>query len=131
MSNLNLFEEPKEEEDNRYTKKVSPVIYDIKGSSPDIIDLVNVQKTYSLIKEIDNAENITKEEREFLIFAAYRHLVFSYETIAEYYANASKEMQDLMEKSALVIIDFDKAIEYGYMKLGNELRNYYLEKMEE
>jgi len=31
-----------------------------------------------------------------------------------------------MEKSALIIIDFDKAIEYGYTKLTDEIRDQYL-----
>ena len=30
-----------------------------------------------------------------------------------------------MEDSALVIIDFDKAIENGYVKLSEELKNEY------
>ena len=36
-------------------------------------------------------------------------------------------MQELMEKSALVIIDFDKAIEYGYAILNENLSNQFLE----
>ena len=36
-------------------------------------------------------------------------------------------MQHLMERSALVIIDFEKAIELGYVKLCDDIRNQYLE----
>lgn len=63
----------------------------------------------------------------FLIDAARRHNVFNYERIADYYAHATPEMQQLMERSALVIIDFEKAIEYGYVKLCNEIKTQYLE----
>lgn len=42
---------------------------------------------------------------------------FNYSKIADYYSNASEEMQILMEKSALVIIDIDDAIANGYVKL--------------
>ena len=57
--------------------------------------------------------------------AAYRHTKFNYKNIAEYYAQSSKEMQELMEDSALVIIDFNKAIENGYVKLSEEISNQY------
>lgn len=36
-------------------------------------------------------------------------------------------MQELMENSALVIIDFDKAIEKGFVKLSEEIANQYKE----
>ena len=49
--------------------------------------------------------------------AAGRHNVFNYRNIAEYYAHAKPEMQRLMEKSALVIIDVDNAIANGYASL--------------
>jgi hypothetical protein len=35
-----------------------------------------------------------------------------------------------MEKSALIIIDFNKAIEYGYVQLNDEIAEQYLEDME-
>ena len=53
--------------------------------------------------------------------AAGRHTVFNYGLIAEYYAHASPEMQELMEKSALVIIDVDNAIANGYATLMGEV----------
>ena len=37
-------------------------------------------------------------------------------------------MQHLIERSGLVIIDFEKAIQYGYVKLCEEIRNQYLEE---
>lgn len=72
------------------------------------------------------AEGITEEERQFLKDAAGRHNVFNYRNIAEYYAHATPEMQRLMEKSALVIIDVDNAIANGYAKADtvNKLKNY-------
>jgi hypothetical protein len=36
-------------------------------------------------------------------------------------------MQLLMESSALVIIDFEKAIELGYVKLCEDIKRQYLE----
>ena len=64
-------------------------------------------------------------EQAFLIYAAYRHTVFDYSKIADYYAHSSKEIQELMEDSALVIIDFDAAIEKGYVKLTKDIAAAY------
>lgn len=49
--------------------------------------------------------------KAFLIDAASRHMVFNYKRIADFYAGQPKEIQELMESLALVIIDFDRAIE--------------------
>ena len=57
--------------------------------------------------------------------AASRHLVFDYSKIADYYSHSNKEMQELMEDSALVIIDFKKAIEDGYVKLTKEIADLF------
>jgi len=53
----------------------------------------------------------------FLTAAAHRHTVFNYSAIAEYYCHAPANLQALMEASALVIIDFDQAIERGFVQL--------------
>ena len=34
-------------------------------------------------------------------------------------------MQDLMEKSALIIIDFDKAIENGFVEMSDQIAKTY------
>ena len=97
---------------------------------PHYSTLTNDKKTQSLIQEIQKA-NISKEDKDFLIKAAHRHTVFDYGKIAEYYAHSDKEVQELMEKSALVIIDFNKAIEYGYVKLSDEVAEQYKDDYDE
>ena len=64
-----------------------------------------------------------KKKKEFLLLAATRHIVFQYSKIADYYAHSNKEMQRLMEQSALVIIDFDDAIANGYVKLSKNIKD--------
>ena len=81
-----------------------------------------------LIRQIENS-TVTPEEKRFLIEAAKRHTVFNYEKIADYYAHSSKEMQGLMEHSALVIIDYEKALQYGYIKLSEEINQQYLSEI--
>lgn len=115
-----LEEELEEELDNEYTTKIKIPQYDIKGFEPKIQDLVDDYKVNNLIDEIE-ASRVSREQKDFLIKAAQRHLTFNYGDIAEYYAHQDKEMQELMEKSALVIVDIKDAIANGYVELTKEL----------
>ena len=124
------FNNEDEQEDNPYTKKIDIPQYQITGVCPDINELVNLDKQKELEKEILKS-NISKEQKEFLINASKRHLVFDYGKIAEYYAHQNKEMQELMEKSALVVIDFNDAIKNGYVELRKEIMEYVEDEDEE
>jgi hypothetical protein len=127
MKQYNLFGRKKDDNDKKYTSKIKAPIYEPKNKKPHILELCDKSKYLRLIKEIDNS-NISIEDKQFLLDAAKRHIVFNYEKIADYYAHSSKEVQYLMEKSALVIIDFEKAIQLGYVQLSNEIKNQYLEE---
>lgn len=127
MKQGNLFgSELNEENESEYTGKIKAPIYKPSNKQPHPMELVDYSKSLRLISEIENS-NITEEEKKFLIHASRRHNVFNYEKIADYYAHANPEMQRLMEKSALVIIDFDKAIQFGYVQLTKEISKLYLE----
>jgi hypothetical protein len=110
--------------DDKYTQKINTIIYEPKNNKPHISQLVDQSKTNKLIKKIKES-SIREEEKLFLIEAAKRHNVFDYSKIADYYAHSSKEMQELMEDSALVIIDFKKAIEQGYVNLSKNIADAY------
>ena len=103
--------------DDKYTINTKIPQYEVTGDCPTISEMLDDEKANYLIEEIEKSEGITEEERRFLIQAARRHNVFNYRNIAEYYAHATPEMQRLMEKSALVIIDIDDAIANGYAAL--------------
>lgn len=107
-------------EDNAYTKKISIPHYTPSKTAPPIESLIDYKKYSELIRDINNS-NVTDEEKKFLRYAASRHIVFNYSRIADYYAHASAEMQDLMEKSALVILDVNDAIANGYVKLSKNI----------
>lgn len=116
-----LLAEEKKKEDNQYSMKVNIPHYEVTGIKPTFGDMVNTDKADAMIMEIEAAD-ISAEEKAFLISAAHRHNVFNYRNIAEYYANcASPQMQELMERSALVIIDVDDAIKNGYAELIDSL----------
>ena len=106
--------------EERYTTKTNVPQYEIKGEQPSISALVNKGKTNALLERIAGS-NVPGEIREFLELAAYRHLVFDYHNIAEYYAHAEPDVQELMEESALVIIDYDDAIAGGYARLKSDI----------
>ena len=114
-------------EENPYTKKIEAPKYEASNKKPSIKDLCNSDKTNQLIEKINTA-NISKKEKEFLIKSAQRHIVFNYQNIADFYAHSNKEVQELMEDSALVIIDFEKAIKQGYVRLSNEITDQYIEE---
>ena len=113
--------EDDEQDDDKYTLKVNIPQYEITGDEPNFADMLDSDKADALIAEIESAEGITDEEKQFLIQASRRHNVFNYRNIAEYYAHATPEMQRLMEKNALVIIDVDDAIANGYAKLSDDI----------
>ena len=113
-----------------YTDKIKTPIYEPKGECPSIKEIYDLTKTKELITKIENSD-IDKDIKKFLIFSAYRHIMFNYEYIAEYYTHASKEVQELMEDSALVIIDYNKAIENGFVKLKKEINESLLNDPEE
>jgi hypothetical protein len=110
----------------KYTSKIKAPIYEPKNKKPHILELYDNSKTKRLIQQIKNAD-IPEDDKLFLKHAAQRHTVFNYEKIADYYAHSPKEVQLLMEASALIIIDFEKGIELGYIRLCNDIQNQYLE----
>lgn len=116
-------------DDSPYTGKIEVPIYDIKGNSPSLADLYDKTKTKELLAQIEEAD-IPENIKEFLRMSAYRHTVFNFANIAEYYAETSPEIQDLMEKSALVIVDYDKAVENGFIKLSQKVAEQFKSDVE-
>jgi len=108
-------------DDDLYTRKIVAPTYEPSGKKPLISELFNTEKTDKLIAEIEQSEVVTDEEKSFLIEAARRHTVFYFNKIADYYANSEPEVQRLMENSALVIVDFNKAIELGFVVLTKKI----------
>lgn len=78
------------DEDNPYTAKTDTPVYEPSGEDVSLSDCVNTEKYDALTDEID-ASTLTKEQKAFLKKAAARHLVFSYNKIAEYYANSARQ----------------------------------------
>lgn len=118
-------DEDKKENKSKYTRKIDGIKYESEYF-PALSELIDKSKYDALIEMID-ASSVSDEEKEFLRCAASRFYKFDYANVADYYCHSSDEMQQLMEKLALVIIDFDKAIEEGIVKLVKNLERYRIE----
>lgn len=107
-------------DDDVYTDKVESIIYEPSDIPVHLSNLADYTKYDNLVSDINDSD-IPDDVKEFLIYAAGRHIVFNYQKIADYYSQADDEIKKLMEDSALVIIDYDRAIELGYVKLRDSL----------
>lgn len=112
--------------ESKYTDSVEAPTYTPKGRCPQLNVLIDRSRSVGLVEEIERSA-VPEDVKSFLRHAAQRHNVFDYEQIAEYYAHAPPDVQSLMESSALVIIDFDRAIELGFVKLTGALAEAYSE----
>lgn len=108
------------ESEFEYSSKIEAPQYNITGDNPELDDLYDTDKADALAKEIDEAD-VPKKVKAFLKVAAMRHVVFNFRNIAEYYAHADAKVQRLMEKSALVIIDFEDAIRNGFVVVSERM----------
>jgi hypothetical protein len=108
-------------DDTKYSRAIRVPQYEPKNEKPELESVYDLTKYSKLIAKI-NKSGVTEEEKKFLRFAATRHIVFTYSKIADYYAHASAEMQELMEESALVILDIDDAIANGYVALSEKMK---------
>lgn len=106
---------------DKYTKKIEAPIYIPSGVQYTISEIYDKAKYETFVNKI-NGYKIDDELKQFLILSATRHIEFNFEKIANYYANLeSKEVKELFEDLALVIIDYNKAIENWYIQLSKAI----------
>ena len=105
----------------KYSSKIKSPIYTPTGAKPVLSTLYD-DRTYQKLVAAIRLSALSQPQKDFLIIAAHRHIVFDYSKVAEYYSHSETSMQGFMEDSALVIIDFDQAIEKGFVKLYKEFQ---------
>lgn len=123
-------DETQEEDTNNYTRKIEVPQYEPSETKPELPELFDRTKYDELVKDID-ASGLPDDEKEFLRLAASRHIVFNYSKVADYYAHSGNPFQKLAEDSALVVIDFDDAIQKGFVQLCNDINETYKEDYDE
>ena len=106
-----------------YSNKVAVPTYEPRNKKPSVKDLYNDEKAMGLIADIKESD-LPQAEKEFLMAAASRHIVFDYSKIADFYAHSSKKCQELMEQSALIIVDYKQAIENGFVHLTSQMDDF-------
>jgi hypothetical protein len=109
---------------NPYTDKVEVPPYATIGDKPQLSQCYDDEYCGDLLKAID-ASDLPESDKHFLRAAAYRHVVFNFQEIANYYAHSGAHVQRLMEDSALVIVDLDAAIKNGWTRLSQSLDAAY------
>ena len=103
-----------------YSDKITVPTYEPKNKKPFVEDLYDDTKAMDLIADIKESK-LPQAEKDFLMAAASRHIVFNYSKVADFYAHSSKDCQELIEKSALVIVDYKQAIENGFVHLTAQI----------
>ena len=116
-------------DDTKYSRAIRVPQYEPSNECPDVESLYDLSKYSKLVAKI-NKSNVSESDKKFLKYAASRHIAFNYSKIADYYAHADAEMQDLMEESALVILDMDDAIANGYVVLSEKMKQLIEEEKE-
>lgn len=126
LNNLSLDddEELSGEGNNKYNNNIKVPQYEITGESPELTELIDTDKQEELLARVKSL-NVPKDVKYFLELSTYRHLRFDYGKIAEFYAHQDADVQEVMEASALVLIDFDDAVANGYVELSKTLKEIF------
>lgn len=124
-----MFDVEQNQEDSKYTLKVEVPQYLPSAMCPDLSELLDTAKYYQLLHDIEKS-NVSEQEKQFLRLSATRLIGFNFSLIADYYSHADKEMQELMEKQALVIIDIEDAIANGYVEYSKTMDSLLRKQLE-
>lgn len=124
-----MFDVEQNQEDSKYTLKVEVPQYLPSAVCPDLSELLDTTKYYQLLHDIEKS-NVSEQEKQFLRLSATRLIGFNFSLIADYYSHADKEMQMLMEKQALVIIDIEDAIANGYVEYSKTMDSLLRKQLE-
>lgn len=124
-----MFDVEQSQEDSKYTLKVEVPQYLPSAVCPDLSELLDTTKYYQLLHDIEKS-NVLEQEKQFLRLSATRLIGFNFSLIADYYSHADKEMQELMEKQALVIIDIEDAIANGYVEYSKTMDSLLRKQLE-
>ena len=106
--------------EEKYTTKYTIPPFEPSDADYSLNDCIDVDCYVELVEAVNDSlkkGEITSAEAKFLKICASRWIKFHYGKVAQWYATkASPAMKDLLEKSAMVLLNLDKAVEYGIVK---------------
>lgn len=103
-----------------YSFKIEIPEFNPSGKDVKIDELINIDKYVEIVNEIEIKKEkklINEEQYKFLVLGATRFLQFNYANIDEYYCKADKDMQEMIEKEMLVLIDVNNKFAESYLNL--------------
>lgn len=114
----------------KYTLEIkAPIYVPQEEKAPDLQKCYNTQKMQELQQKIKKYKHkLPKETYDFFIETSHRFVEYDFSNIAEFYTHQTAETQEIMEDLVLIIIDADKAIQKGILKINNEYINDIMNK---
>ena len=115
-----------------YSRKIESPVYVPTGET---IEGPSALYDESEVKDLEyhiKAADIPEDVRDMLLKSAQRFRKFDFSKVAEYYSQCEDPViRALMERTAMVIVDFKQAIENGFVVLTDEITQEYLREYEE
>lgn len=96
-------------------------IYRPAESQPAVRELADLDAIAPLLADIESA-HLPHDLKSFLRAAACRLVKIDFDKAADYYAHAPAAVQRLFERAALVIVDYDRAVELGFAEFIEDAR---------
>lgn len=97
--------------EQKYSKVIGIPDFIPNGENVELENCINTEKYVKLVNEI-NGSNLTESEKKFLRLGATRWIQFRYDNIAQYFCTkANPEFQKMLQRLAMVLIDFDDVLE--------------------
>jgi len=106
---------------SRYTQKIETPHYEPKGEKPALSDLFDRTRMDALIAQVEESD-LDEDMKEFLRLSATRFVEFRFDKIAEYYSHEDEVLREWFDRHALVIVDQDRAIEEGFLRLAKGIQ---------
>lgn len=115
-----------------YSRKIESPIYVPTGDPIDDVATLYEETEVLEMQEQIRAADIPDDIRELLMKSAERFRRFNFDRVAEYYSQCEDEtVRALMERTAMVVVDFKQAIEKGFVVLADDVMNEYMKEYED
>ena len=116
-------------ENTRYNYSTK-IFYEPIGLNVTLSDAIKTNEVDRLLKLISESK-LSDEEKKLLSYTAYRFTEIRFDYLAEIYSKSkSEELKKIFEELLLVVIDYDKAIERGFVQIDEAIAEAFFEDLE-